>query len=156
MEFSHHAHLASMFTKLTTAVLLGILTACTIPKTESKASNPANLQGEWNLVSVYPDTTDLKKGIIDKWPYLSIDTAKKTIGGYSGCNSFGGGFTLTKDKISVGDVMATQRGCIGSVEPVLFKYLPRITRFTASKDSLKLYAMDTLLLSFARKPGQLK
>lgn len=143
-----------MITKLTTAILLCILTGCTSPKKESNATSLADLHGEWNLVSVFPDTADLKKGMIEKWPYLAIDTAKKTISGYSGCNGFGGEFTVIKNKLTIGDVMATQRGCTGSIEPALFAHLRRVTRYEADHDTLKLYALDTLLLSFARKPVQ--
>ncbi|WP_256006876.1 META domain-containing protein [Pedobacter deserti] len=156
MESSDHAHLESMFTKLTMALLVCILAACSSPKKESRAILPADLHGHWNLVSAFPDTVDIKKGTVENRPYLSIDTAKKTIGGYSGCNSFGGEYTLLKHQLTIADLMATQRGCIGSIEPTYFSYLRRVTRYEASQDSLKLYAKDTLLLSFVRQPAPAK
>jgi heat shock protein HslJ len=145
-----------MFTKLTTAVMICLITACSSPTTQKQLSNPKHLHGEWYLVSVYPDTTDLKKGMIDKWPSITIDTAKKMIGGYSGCNSFGGQFTLSNDTLAIGELMANQRGCLGSVEPALFKHLKSVNRYAATQDSLKLFAQDTVLLSFARKVAQAK
>jgi len=145
-----------MQTKRSAVVLTCLIAACYGPEKQHYLSNPQDLNGEWNLVSAFPDTGDLKKAVSDKWPYLSINSDKKTIGGYSGCNSFGGEFSLTNDKIAIGDLMATQRGCLGSIEPVFFKHLRSVGRYQVSKTSLKLYARDTLLLSFTRKVAQPK
>jgi heat shock protein HslJ len=145
-----------MITKLTFAFLFCILAACSSPKKESKVIRPAGLHGEWNLSAVFPDTVDIKKGMLDKQPDLVIDTAKKAIGGYSGCNSFGGKFTVTKENIKIGELMATQRGCLESIESRYFENLRRVNRYKVSQDSLKLYATDTLLLTFIKKPAQTK
>ena len=145
-----------MLTKLTTLSLICLVIACSSSTKQRPVSNPEDLNGDWNLVSVFPDTSDLKKATVDKWPYLNINSAKRTIGGYSGCNGFGGEFTLKKDKIVIGDLMATQKACLGSIEPALFKHLKSVNRYQVSKDSLKLYAQDTLLLSFAKKAAQPK
>lgn len=145
-----------MLTKLTTLSLICLVIACSSPTKQRPLSNPEDLDGDWNLVSVFPGTSDLKKATVDKWPYLNINSAKRTIGGYSGCNGFGGEFTLKKDKIVIGDLMATQKACLGSIEPALFKHLKSVNRYHVSKDSLKLYALDTQLLSFAKKAAQPK
>jgi len=139
-----------MSTKLAIFSLICLIAACSSPAKQTYLSNPEDLNGHWNLVSAFPDTTDVRKAAIDQSPSLTINSAKKTIGGYSGCNGFGGEFILEKDKIEIGNLMATQRACLGSIEPILFKHLKNINRYEVSKDSLKLYAQDTLLLAFAR------
>jgi len=156
MEFRYQHHPESMLTKLTTFSLICLIIACNTPAKQPHLSNPEHLSGDWSLVSAFPDTINLKKAVMDKWPYISINSAKKSIGGYSGCNTFGGEFTVTNDKITLGDLMATQRGCLGSIEPALFKHLRSANRYEVNKTRLKLYAMDTLLLSFARKAAQPK
>ena len=156
MESSSPAHPKGMFTKVTTFILILLTLACTSSVKKNPVSIPADLNGEWDLAGVFPDTIDLKKAKVGKWPSITIDTGKKTIFGYSGCNSFGGEFTLSKDKIVIGELMANQLGCPGSVEPVLFKHLRSTNAYAVTSDSLKLYARDTLLLSFVRKSIQPK
>lgn len=156
MDLKYKPHPTYMFTKITTLALISFIAACTQPEKQALTSNPAHLHGTWNLHTVFPDTVDVNKGIMDKQPDLVIDTAKKTIGGYSGCNSFGGEFTLANENIKIGDLMATQRGCLESIESRYFENLRRVNRYQASQDSLKLYAKDTLLLTFVKKPAQTK
>lgn len=140
-----------MLVKLTTFIFICLATSCSKPAKQNVQSTPEDLNGNWKLVSVSPDTVDLKKAFIGKWPYININYTKKTIGGYSGCNSFGGDFILTKHKITIGDLMTNEMGCPGSIEPVLYKNLKSINRYQVSKDSLKLYAQDKILLSFVRE-----
>lgn len=145
-----------MLTKVTTFILILLTAACTSPVKENPVSIPADLNGEWELARVFPDTINLEKAIAGKWPSITIDTVKKTIFGYSGCNGFGGDFTLSKDKLVIGELVANQLGCLGSIEPVLFKHLRSVNAYAVTSDSLKLYARDTLLLSFVRKSIQPK
>lgn len=156
MESGSPAHPKGMFKKVTTFILILLTAACTSPVKEKPLSVPADLNGEWNLASVFPDTIDLKKAIVGKWPSITIDTVKKRIFGYSGCNGFGGEFTRSKDKIVIGDLFANQLGCPGSIEPMFFKHLRRANAYALTSDSLKLYSRDTLLLSFVRKSIQSK
>jgi heat shock protein HslJ len=142
-----------MLLKLTTLISICLATSCNNPAKQEILPRPENLNGNWLLVSVSPDTADLKKAFIKKWPYININYTKKTIGGYSGCNSFGGEFILKKHSITIGNLMTTEMACPGSIEPTLYKNLKSINRYQVSKDSLKLYAQETMLLSFVRKAG---
>jgi heat shock protein HslJ len=103
------------------------------------------------LESILQDTSGIKKGLSSEWPRISLDYNKKSIHGYSGCNSFGGDFSLRNDSLKLGPITANEKGCLHSVEASLFAQLRRVNRYSVDRDSLKFYAKDTLLLSFSRK-----
>lgn len=130
--------------------MISAIIGCTSSSKEAIVSNPVYLEGFWSLASILQDTSGIKKGLSAEWPYININKNKKTINGYSGCNSFGGDFILKSDSLKFGPLTATQRGCLTSVEPALFAQLRRVNRYWVNKDSLKFFAQDTLLLSFAR------
>lgn len=144
-----HHHI-DMVIKIMISVWILTFAGCTSSIKETNTPNPQDLTGSWNLESILQDTSGIKKGLSSEWPGISIDYDKKSIYGYSGCNSFGGDFRLRNDSVKLGPITANQKGCLHSVEASFFAQLPRVSRYRIVRDSLEFYAKDTLLLSFSR------
>lgn len=73
------------------------------------------------------------------------------IQGFSGCNSFSGGFELENDSIKLGPLTATQMGCIKKGEAFFYDQLKKTTRFQVRGDILKFLAGKKILLSFIKR-----
>ena len=87
-----------------------------------------------------------------KGAFINFDAAKGSAGGNSGCNVFGGEYTVNGEKIAITDVVSTMRACIEddkmAVERDLFDGLRTANRFEISDGRLRLYRGRTLLLTF--------
>jgi len=117
---------------------------------ETFTSKPEDLQGQWKLTGIFQDASIINSEFGEKKPVIIIDVKKHQIQGFSGCNSFGGGFEVKKDSIRILPLTANQIGCIKNGESIFFKQLAKTNRFEVSKDSLKFLASDTVLLSFSK------
>lgn len=105
---------------------------------------------QWKLTGILLDTSIIDREFGEKKPFIKIEYSKHQIQGFSGCNSFGGGFEAKKDSIKILPLTATQIGCIKNGERLFFKQLAKTNRFEVSKNSLKFLASDTVLLSFSK------
>ena len=94
----------------------------------------------WNLVRIGADSA-IRRGT-ERDPYLRFTDADKRVGGSTTCNSMGGTFEVTGDRISFGPLMSTKMAC---VEPEL---MAQETRFMSALDSVERFAIsaDTLSL----------
>ena len=123
------------------------LTACAAFKTEGRA---ANLEGEWTLLT------------LNGAPLLPGSTINATfsdgkIDGFSGCNSYGGPYTLTGNRIHFGMVAVTMMACLD--EDVMTQeqayteaLLSNVTKFRVDGDRLELLDKSgTALLVYARQ-----
>ena len=98
--------------------------------------------GKWDVESIYGEVVN--SGDTNR-SYIEIDTEKGMIGGYDGCNSFGGRFTKTKQgKISVVDVITTARYCPESEgKPSLSKAIGAVADCRTKNDNGKQYLILT-------------
>ncbi len=106
------------------------------------SSKHAIKSGKWEIESVYGE------GITPEnrnRSYIEIDEEKGMIGGYDGCNSFGGSFTINKQgKISVDNVITTTRYCPESEEKMsLSKALGAVADCRTKNDNGKQYLILT-------------
>ena len=72
---------------------------------------------------------------------ISIDLDNKQISGFSGCNNFGGSFTLTGEQITIGQLRSTQRSCeetIMNQEAQFLQAIQSVQRITSDGDQLVL------------------
>jgi heat shock protein HslJ len=101
------------------------------------------LLGDWIINSV-----DGEAGSADAKPTLNFDADGKLAGG-GVCNRFFGGFTLTGEGLSIGDVGSTQMACEDALmaqERQLLDALRKIERFdTNTRDRLRLLGQDTTI-----------
>lgn len=150
MESAKNYHLTHMSGKLTAIALILTILGCAGPAKHTDLPNPKDLNGSWNLVSILQDTISIKEWPKDRQPYINIDIDKKTVQGYSGCNSFSGDFSLRNDSLKFNPFVATEIGCTDNIEQAFFSRLRRIKHYRVEKDRLELLSQDTLLLLFER------
>jgi heat shock protein HslJ len=84
--------------------------------------------------------------------FVVFDERKRSAGGDSGCNAYGGSYTARNSTISITDVISTMRACEQGnrmeVERSLFDGLRRANRYDIRDGRLFLYRGSDLLLTF--------
>ncbi|SCC62560.1 Heat shock protein HslJ [Chitinophaga costaii] len=113
------------------------------PFTATKASratsaNPSLLYGtDWKLVSLQGEAIDTAG--LRKRPGLRFDKAEHRVSGNGGCNSIGGSFTVTGDKLHFSPMISTKMACPAmDVENKFLQALAQVTRFDVSEGRLEL------------------
>jgi len=85
-------------------------------------------------------------------PFINFDKSKRSAGGNTGCNVFGGNYSVTRDTIAVTNIISTMRACIENermnVEKEFKNGLENANRFEIVGKKLNLYRNKTLLLTF--------
>lgn len=86
-----------------------------------------------------------------KGAFVNFDAAKKSAGGDSGCNVFGGQYSVTGARIRITDIVSTMRACIEddrmAVEREFLDGLRTANRYEIRNDRLRLYRGQNLLLT---------
>lgn len=89
---------------------------------------------------------------IETEAFINFDPAKRSAGGNTGCNVFGGEYSVTRDAIAITNVISTMRACIEdermTVEREFKNGLENANRFEIAGGKLNLYRHKTLLLTF--------
>ena len=84
--------------------------------------------------------------------FVVFDEQKRSAGGNSGCNAYGGSYTSKNQAINITDIMSTMRACEEGnkmeVERSLFDGLRRSDRYEIRDGRLFLYRGNNLLLTF--------
>ena len=78
------------------------------------SNSDANLTGEWKLVS-YGDAASPTAALPDVETSISFG-ADGQFGGTVGCNTFGGEYKISGDKITLSDIFSTLMYCEGTSE----------------------------------------
>lgn len=85
-------------------------------------------------------------------PFISFDKSKMSAGGNTGCNVFGGNYSVTRDRVAITNVISTMRACIEggemNVEREFKNALENANRFEIAGGKLNLYRNKVLLLTF--------
>lgn len=113
------------------------------------------LKGKWLLLAMKGDTALHKQFIMGR-PYINVSTATQMVGGFSGCNHFGGEALVTIDSLRLrGPVESTAIGCYGSGEDDFWQHLYKTRMYRVSKDSLILLdSSATATLQFTRATAE--
>ena len=89
---------------------------------------------------------------VETVPFINFDKAKQSAGGNTGCNVFGGNYSVTRDTIQITNLVSTMRACIEdermNVEREFNDGLRSADRFEIVGRKLNLYRNRTLLLTF--------
>jgi heat shock protein HslJ len=85
--------------------------------------------------------------------FMNFDGSKRSVGGNTGCNTFGGSYTASRNTISMTDLISTMRACVEGgkmqTERELLDGLRRADTFELTNDNrLKLYDNGRILLTF--------
>jgi heat shock protein HslJ len=85
-------------------------------------------------------------------PFINFDKAKGSAGGNTGCNVFGGSYTVAGNNIAISEIMSTMRACIEddrmNAERKFLDGLRIADRFEIKGRELSLYKASALLLKF--------
>jgi heat shock protein HslJ len=89
---------------------------------------------------------------LETLPFINFDKAKSSAGGNTGCNVFGGNYSVTRETIAITNIISTMRACIEdermNVEREFKNGLQNADRFEIAGRKLNLYRGRTLLLTF--------
>ena len=89
---------------------------------------------------------------IETVPFINFDKAKKSAGGNTGCNVFGGNYSAAGDGLAITNLVSTMRACIEdermNVERQFKNNLENADRFEIKGGKLYLYQNRILLLTF--------
>jgi heat shock protein HslJ len=108
------------------------------------------LKGKWLLHAINHDTALSHLYPMGK-PFIAIDYSQQRIGGFSGCNHFGGGAVITPKEMKLtGPVQSTLIGCPGTGDGQFIQYMNAVRKYEVTKDSLFLYDSATTRLRFTR------
>ncbi len=119
--------------------------------TKDNSDNDASVKLEdkkWVLESI--KNRSLPKVEIE--PFINFDKTKASAGGNTGCNVFGGNYSVTGETIRFSNIISTMRACIEdermNIEREFKNGLEKANRFEIVKGKLNLYQNRTLLLTF--------
>ncbi|QWK95295.1 copper resistance protein NlpE N-terminal domain-containing protein [Plesiomonas shigelloides] len=110
------------------------------PAADSQAEKPVLMGRRWELTELMgkkvPDTLDAKQR-----PFIELMAEGDRIHGFSGCNSFNGGYTLNADaaRISFTQMAMTRMACMDAeFEQPLMQVLEQTDNYSLSGDTLTL------------------
>ena len=91
-----------------------------------------------------------------KGAFINFDAAKRSAGGDSSCNSFGGRYSVNGSRIRITDIVSTMRACIEddrmNVEREFLNGLRTANRYEIKNDRLMLFRGQALLLTLRPEP----
>lgn len=121
-----------------------------LAKTEQGSGDLASKK--WLLKSINGNAVNLGTEI----PFLNFDSGKKSAGGNSSCNVFGGNYQAGGSKIKFSDIISTMRACEFedrmTIERGFLDGLQNADRFETKDGKLFIYKGETLLLEFEAVP----
>ncbi|MEO8649884.1 MAG: META domain-containing protein [Acidobacteriota bacterium] len=84
--------------------------------------------------------------------FVVFDSEKRSVGGNSACNSFGGNYSVRGDRLTTSKIISTMRACFEddrmTVQKDLFDGLRVVNRYKIGANRLYLYNGQKLLLTF--------
>jgi len=88
-------------------------------------------------------------------PYIEFDREQHRISGDSGCNRFFGSVQITGASLKISQLGSTKRACLSEdanhLENEFLQTLGKATRFSMETNELRLFAGDSLVLTFVSK-----
>ena len=129
-----------------------VMTACQPPR--PSASDP-DFRGrasgvEWELVEL--DGKTASSGAGGRRATLRFDADTARVGGFSGCNQFGGPYTINGDSLRFGSLAGTMMACSEGMqlESKLLAALQATRRYELSTTQLKLLGGSGTIARFSR------
>lgn len=117
--------------------------------TQNKGTSNSALEGKWILKSLNGESAS--SIFTHKTPTLNFDFGKQSVFGNGGCNSYGGNFTLTKNKLTVSNVISTMMACIGGEkEGEYFQTLSKTSEVSVNGQELTLKQDGKAVLVFEK------
>jgi len=131
-------------------VVLQFAALSAAPPSEPGGPTGGPLDGRWTLDSI----GGRKVGRDAAGAFINFDPAKKSSGGNTGCNVFGGSYTVSGDRITIIDVISTMRACEEggrmTIERQFLDGLRDANRYLVNGSALTLFRDTEILLTFRR------
>ncbi|MDQ4079122.1 MAG: META domain-containing protein [Gemmatimonadota bacterium] len=143
--------------KVVVAIMVFMVAACVQPPA-SENEGAANVSETESLVGPYWRLVELDgqpsiSGGGAREPHLRF-SAENRVSGATGCNTLGGGYERTNDRLEFGDLFSTKMACVEenrmAQETRFLRALESVDRFAVSGDTLTLFAGENAVASFAR------
>lgn len=116
---------------MVTIIILVLLSAC--------ANQISLVDTKWQVVNLDGETA--LEGVT-----VTLNFGKDSIGGYDGCNSYGGSYTATESTIKFGsDLFSTEMYCTEEImtqSTAFYKVLGEVTDYKADSQLLTLFNSD--------------
>ena len=136
--------------------LLSLSLICLMSCSAFKKGNSANgnsnkmdhlKSSSWTIVSI--TGFELEK---THQPVTIAFTDDNRVGGSTGCNSYGGPYTIEDDHLSFGQIISTQKACIPGIqtEAHYLEVLQKTNRYELKNNQLILKNDDVVLATFSR------
>lgn len=137
-------------TKLFFFILItSLMTLQSCKTTQNKDTSNSPLEGKWILKSLNGESAS--SIFTHKIPTLNFDFEKQRVFGSGGCNSYGGNYSLTKDKLTVSNVISTMMACIGAEkEGEFFRVLSKTSDISVNGQELILKQEGKTVLVFEK------
>ena len=108
------------------------LTVFILNSCASQKLNPTLKTSDWEVILI-----DGKK-ILSNHPTISFIEKGRQIGGYGGCNYFGGRYEVNGENISFSKMTSTLMACIGDdLEDRFFSALDKVKKYRVKEDKLQ-------------------
>ncbi|MBI9065172.1 MAG: META domain-containing protein [Marinilabiliaceae bacterium] len=112
-----------------------------------KASEVFIETNKWELTR-FNEQSPAEAGFADRTPNLVINMQESKIGGFSGCNSFGGKVAIEENKITFNQVFSTKMFCEGIPEPEFFKLLNNTLTYSIANNTLTFKKDSKVVMEF--------
>ena len=113
-------------------------------------TNTGNLENKTWVLESYGNKGNLKAVLEDTEITVTFDSEKGQVSGSSGCNSYGGGYDLDQDKLTIpGPLMGTAMACpepIMEQEMEYLKALQEAESYKIDSNQLQITSGDNVLI----------
>lgn len=145
----------------TLIIVFGVYISCKNEFQDSKILDKENqtqgdlteLGGQWELMKVNDEIFLIEDVYVNSGgqPNITVDINKKSIGAFTGCNSWGSNFNLNKNTLElVGPIEMTAQRCSGNWESEFLSYFTNNPLLTIEQGYLKLTSDSTESLIFKK------
>lgn len=135
-----------------TACAIVALVACQSPRTASSESafRSAVAGVDWQLIELNAKTAPAGAG--GRRVTLRFDADSARAGGFAGCNSFGGSYSIAGDSLRFGPLAMTRMACTEGMqlESTLTAALTATRRYELTSTQLKLFGPSGAVARFSR------
>jgi len=112
-----------------------------------QASEAFTETNKWELTR-FNGQSPAEAGFADRLPNLVINMQESKVGGFSGCNSFGGKVVIDETKITFSQVFSTKMFCEGIPEPEFFQLLDNTLTYSIANNTLTFERDSKVVMEF--------
>lgn len=126
-----------------------LLFSCSTVKNQAdaKKTKPVSLKGtSWKLSSI----PDAKMEKLKEPATLNFADSTGKVGGYSGCNGFGGNYTVDGSSLKISNILGTMKACMPGMktESALYNALNNVDHYKIADGKLTLLQGTKVLAEF--------